>query len=51
MKQALWMLAMAVAAFGCGVKKHPSQVAAEELQRTFLKADASMTKEIVQASA
>ena len=50
MKQALWTLAMAVAVFGCGAKKHPSQVAAEELQRSFLTTNASMTNEIVQAS-
>jgi len=50
MKQALWMLAMAVAVFGCGTKKHPSQVAAEELQRSFLKTNAFMTNEIVQAT-
>ena len=41
---------MAVAVFGCGAKKLPSQAAAEELQRSFLKTNASMTNEIVRAS-
>ena len=50
MKQALWMLVMTVAIFGCGARKHPSEVVAEELQRSFLKTNASMTNEIVEAS-
>ena len=50
MKQGLLMLAMAVAVFGCGAKKPPSQLAAEELQRSFLATNTSMKNEIVQAS-
>src|SRR5256885_11896260 len=50
MNQALWMLVLAVAISGCRARKHPSQVAAEELQRSFLKTNASMTNEIIQAS-
>ncbi len=51
MKQILWILAMAVAVCGCDHKNHSAKVAAEELQRSFLKADATTTKEITQASA
>ena len=53
MKQTAWLLATAlaaVAATGCGSKNQPARVAAEQLQKSFQKADASITEEVVQAS-
>ena len=40
----------AVAATGCGSKNQSARVAAEQLQKSFQKADASITEEVVQAS-
>jgi len=53
MKQTAWLLATAlaaVAATGCGSKNQSARVAAEQLQKSFQKADASITEEVVQAS-
>ena len=53
MKQTAWLLATAlaaVAATGCGSKNQSAKVAAQQLQRSFQNADASITEEVVQAS-
>src|SRR5437867_564345 len=49
MKPAVWTIAFAVvvATAGCGAKNQPAQVAAEQLQKSFQKADASITAEVV----
>src|SRR2546430_16194267 len=53
MKQAGCMVAaglVALAVAGCGARNQPPKVVAEQLQKSFQKADASVTAEIVQAS-
>jgi hypothetical protein len=53
MKQTAWLLATAlaaVAATGCGAKNQSAKAAAEQLQKSFQKADASIPEEVVQAS-
>src|SRR5437667_9282020 len=53
MKQVAWLVATAVAAVaatGCGAKNPSPKVAAEQLQKSFQKADASIPEDVVQAS-
>src|SRR5258708_732165 len=50
-KCAGWLIPAAlVAVAGCGAKNQPVKMTAEHLQKSFQKADASVTAEVVQAS-
>ena len=44
------LMAMALLAVGCAAKDPPAKVAAEQLQKSFQKADAPVAEEVVQAS-
>jgi hypothetical protein len=53
MNRAVWIIAVAlvaVAVSGCTRKGQSAKLAAEQLQRSFAKADASVTQQVAQAS-